>query len=591
MDGSCVPRLCEPGDLRCADTRTAERCSDDGVRWVSAPCDASESCQTNTCVPDYRCEPGQPTCTPAGLAGTCTPEGDAVVDATPCQDPDAVCDEGVCVSLCERHARGVQLERSNLGCEFWSVLLEGSPVQAPAIAIVNPSDADISVTVRDSYARPAQTVAEANIAGVIVRSAIYDDHGGALGPLPTTLDDILVPPRGSAVFLLRRARPLGLDTSVRRGLVNAWQIVSSAPVAALQFGPWCCSSVTNADASLLLPRRDDALEHIVLAPANGYITVLGIEHNTQLLATPASVELRNPSIEAAPDLLGEIFTRLSSYDQLHLQPARSNEANAVDLTGTRLLSDQPVLVFAGHIESRVPVDTLATDHLEEQIPPPEGWATRYVVAPPPWRSADLLASQERVYYKLLAGNADVRVHFDPPMTELADAGPYTDSGVPDCADRLDAQGVLTLPAATHCEFGARQAFVAEGDAAFLIGAFLTGAASVSTNSTPSGDPSFFLWPGVENHLPAHHFIVPPTFDALYAVAVVPTSTDLLLDDQPAAPLTRDTIPRSGFDRVVIALQPGAHHLASSDQTLFGAVVVGYADFVSIAFPAGLRLTP
>jgi hypothetical protein len=51
--GACVSTVCPPGDTRCVDTDTQERCRSDGSAWETLDCPAGNLCNSGTgmCTP------------------------------------------------------------------------------------------------------------------------------------------------------------------------------------------------------------------------------------------------------------------------------------------------------------------------------------------------------------------------------------------------------------------------------------------------------------------------------------------------------------------------------------------------------------
>ena len=69
-------------------------------------------------------------------------------------------------------------------------------------------------------------------------------------------------------------------------------------------------------------------------------------------------------------------------------------ASVNDITGTRIVTNQPVSVFSGHECANIPASVTACDYIIEQIPPTMLWGRVYYVAP--------LATRSRSTIKVLA---------------------------------------------------------------------------------------------------------------------------------------------------------------------------------------------
>ena len=591
--GLCAPVVvCEANTSRCLEDGQVERCSEDGTELLTAPCDEGEACQEGACAPIPICEPGASVCTEGGQLGVCSEDGATIEQPMDCPGETDVCSAGECLTLCEATARGlVAGGPTHLGCEFWSPLLEGSPIQAPGFALTNPNPFEVQFTVYDYTHEPEDAVAEAGVGEERVRSEVLDAEGEVVEALDGVLEAIALPPGGSAVVLVQRKRVLGFNSALRIGRVNTWQIVSSHPIGASQFGPLCCAGVNDSDSSLLLPKQRDTLRQRIVAPSNGYVTIVATEDNTEIRVELPTRELADPTPQVTPDNTGAINIgpgTFNAFDQLHLQVDRNNDRDALDLSGGLIISNRPVMVFGGHVSSYVPFSTITSDHLQEQIPPMNAWGTRSVVGVTRWRSEDLTAEgvEERNYVKLVAGDDPVRFTFTPPLSEVADAGPYSDSGEVDCRALAEAEGGATLDAGGVCVFGTRDDLVIDGDAPFLAAQLIT--SSRTTDAALSGDPTFMVVPAVEHHVTEARFHASPVAEASYVTLVTPPGNPILLDGQPIEPLEEVTV-TDDWSRVTVSVSPGTHRIESADGVEFGAIVYGYAVEASFGHPIGLAL--
>ncbi len=592
--GVCVveePR-CAPGAARCQGDGLREVCDASGAGWSAAPCPEGATCQGDgACevIEGPLCTPGATACDADGQVVRCADDGASFIEPTPCEDPETRCAGGACVTPCEEAALGLGSERSNLGCEFWTLMLEGAPTAAPAVALLNPGEEAVRFTVLDSYREPEDVVPQAASGGVVVRTQVWDAAGAVAFEPAGVLEGVEIPPGGGALVLLRRKRPLGLDTDVRRGLTNAWQVVTTGPVAAFQYGGYCCEGGNNTDATLLLPVRPDDTRFIASGPANGYLTTLGLRENTQLLAELTRTDLRNPSLEATPAANGDLYLRLIDYDQLHLQPNRDNQADAVDLSGTRFTSDAPVALFAGHVEAKLPFGTATGDHVEHQVPPLGTWGRRAVIATPPPRAAAPDTSGERLYLKLTCGEEAAEVVMDPPLAEVATGGPTAASGVTDCRERVSG-GVLRLEPRESCEVAIGGAVALESTAPFLAGTLTSSASTVGEPLLDElrGDPALILWPSVEQHREVARFLVPPSWERVDLLIVAPESAALELDGEPLLE-PGEPVGASGFAAWTLPIGEGPHVLRAPGGARFGAAVLGVGRYAAWGFTAAMGL--
>ena len=73
-----------------------------------------------------------------------------------------------------------------------------------------------------------------------------------------------------------------------------------------------------------------------------------------------------------------------------------------DLTGSKIVANKPVSVFSGHECANVPYDSIACDHLVEQIPPTTLWGQIYYIAP--------LATRKSYTIKILAAHDSTNIN-------------------------------------------------------------------------------------------------------------------------------------------------------------------------------------
>lgn len=116
--------------------------------------------------------------------------------------------------------------------------------------------------------------------------------------------------------------------------------------------------------------------------------IVACEDNTEVTIRPAQ------QIQVNADLSGfPIPVLVTSGGSITLTINRLSTAqfnSDSDLTGTIIVSNQPISVFVGHECGQVPDDRTACDHLVEQIPPDATWGTLFFTVP-----LDLRESGER----------------------------------------------------------------------------------------------------------------------------------------------------------------------------------------------------
>jgi len=640
------PITCEPGAIiRCTQENSPGiiQCDPSAQGTVEASCPESAVCRQGACV-EVLCIPGTQRCDSPEQPQRCADDGSAWVDGDACTGSDR-CEAGFCLNRCEvADATG-----SYIGCEYWAVELEnhllddaGPPEtndeRAPfAIVLANTSetyDAHISVyTGEDEFAQAvgARTVESTEFNGidlVTVHSEVLGPRGNRLyGPISGDIDRLILP-RGSLMTLLLPYRSLAFGASTLGQ--KAYRVESTQPVVAYQFNPLCCNYSHTNDASLLLPSSALTPNYMFLSysvlsngrtPFSSTLTVLATQPDTQVtikLRTPRGTladsdeprpysELFYPFEPSATARIGGqnergIFTvTMQPHEALNL--AGAGVAPVEDLTGALIEASAPIAVFGGHTCAYAPFTTPACDHLESQLFPLETWGQRFMMAPLKLRqpAEDAENTREGTYWKFLAreNNTEINVAIDinrPNVLGPADEGvlPCSEFAATPAAARA---GIFTLNSGETCEFGTREFFVAEASHPIMIGAFLSGQNSVTTNAdwgSHAGDPSFYLVPPEEQYRSNYAFLTPATYFQSYVTVTSHPGNAILLDGEPVDLEAADYVfnAERGVLRAHIPVDPGPHTITG--QLPFGIVVYGYDDYVSYTFTGGLnfkKLTP
>ena len=437
-----------------------------------------------------------------------------------------------------------------------------------------------------------------------VRSEVLTADGQSQGRLTGPVQQVVVPPGASGIFLLRSERraSVGLEAA-------GFRIVSSVPVSAFQFNPLCCNFNYSNDASLLLPDQAAGRDYVVLsqphfADRSGFFSVVALNDGTEVeLTLPPSLRGRAFDAVDTDGLIqfnedGRGTTTVNAYQSLTVRTRLDNPVP--DLSGTRIRSEGGgILVYAGHEAMQVPSAMTAPDHLEEMIPPLDTWGRAFVVARPVLRNPGF--DEERTYYRLLAGPNGAKVRMIGGDDGLF--GPAS-IGATDCRSLMDEQGLIVLSSLEVCGIGVRSDFRLESDRALLVGQLLAGQEATGlTIRDAAGDPSFSILPPVDQLRSEYLFTIPPTYARDYVTVAAPASALLKLNgvvvdlvamgDPSREPYLVEppvAIGESSWVRMTIRIGDGAQRLESTDSSLrFSAMVYAFDTFVSYAFPGGMNL--
>ncbi len=354
-------QICLPGTATsCATDDYVTRCNEAGTAIETVLCTNAGGDPTK-CFENGRCSE----CVP-GLAKRCAPADSTVVER--CDDTghwttDEQCDAaagkqcapgGLCQKACDINVKA----NSYVGCAFWATDLDNAFVPGGArsyfdasnaqyaIVVSNPSDkltADISIGYFEDGQEQKQTLDSQN-------------NPLDLSPLgPGELRTFLLPPR---------------NIDATSSSFQAWRVTSSAPIAAYQFNPLENVGVYSNDATNLLPEELLGTYYIAMTREEtfsilrSFITIVA----TQGGQTNVTVTFSSPDNDASGSTwplltLASQDGTIKSYKSgesasftLTQWGTLNIETNMVgsDLTGTVVLADKKIAVFAGSEAANVP---------------------------------------------------------------------------------------------------------------------------------------------------------------------------------------------------------------------------------------------
>jgi hypothetical protein len=556
------------------------------------------------CVPSLGCRactPGQFYCDPGnnGQILQCNADGTGGDPYMTCP-PTQACLNGACLGACDA-AEG---DPSSVGCHFYAVDLDNEAVKTTlgitndaaaqqfAVVVANVNDYPVEVQVHDNVAAFGQPPQEQ-----LVKTVTVAANDLAEIDLPAREVDGTMGQNGT--YAMDMTGDLGTFVSS-----HAYKIDSSAPITAVQFQP-IVQQFSN-DASLLLPRQSLGQDYLVIGwptsnpcgglpgdptymqsiPDHTFVTIIGSEPDTHVTVVPAHPVMASagPSGVAIPQTPRGTpmqFT-IGPYDVVNLESDQfrgplgdcfSHLDQDGDFSGTTVHSDKPVMVFSGNERGSgtggaMPPDppgwdgtTCCTDHLEEQMLPLQAWGKKYVVSRSPVRSTG--GYEEPDLYRLLAQS-------DGTVVNTSLGAPFDH---------------FMLNAGEFATFYAYAGFTVES----TTGAIQLGQILVSEGLTVNGigDPSFLLFPAVDQHRDHYVFLVPTTFQDNYMVLAMPDTAGIEIDGQTEFPPACETRPiglMNGkmYKQVTCRLDPGTHHVKTSEPaglTVYGYYSVGSYDYL------------
>ena len=240
-----------------------------------------------------------------------------------------------------------------------------------------------------------------------------------------------------------------------------------------------------------------------------------------------------------------------------------------DITGTRLVSNKPLVVYSGHECTNIPVNVTYCDHITEQVPPTAIWGRNFL-------SASFSNRSSGDIYRMLASQDNTAVivncnSFNETYS-LASAGTWEEFSTPDmsfCSITSDKPLLIMQ---------------------FALGLSLDGV----------GDPFMMMIIPVEQYSNNYVLNVLPEFSTNFiTIYVIPEEyqpQDIIVDDTNLenADWTEVLCSDSTICGYItyVALTPGEHQVHHIDATAHvGVSAYGFNRANSYGYPGGLKLEP
>jgi hypothetical protein len=618
--------VCVIGAHRCAFGKI-QSCSNDTsgtATWVN-----QEDCSARgqVCAPDLikctACVPNQPSCD-GQKAVVCRADGSAsdVIDTCDTTTGNA-CRGGGCQNLCGQAA----LVRSNIGCEYWGADLdnavisstENAAAQQYAIVVSNAQpDVPVHVLVFQDDSSPGEQNAPYEIANATI--APYNLQVFKLGPR-----EVDGSPPGQY--------NTGSNTALTR---HAYRVVTDFPVSAYQFNPLDNVNVFSNDASLLKPREALEIDAPVMqtqyvvagwpqtiaatddpktnfnpaSPINlrAYLAIIGTRANTNVRVRTRAAIVGGGPIPATP-IGGIVEANIGPYDVLNLETGDFN----ADFTGSAIEADGPIVVFSGSEASDAPhFDDLANrrccaDHLENQLDPLRTAGKSFAIAHNPSRTAAVQAA-----------GANLEVNPEPDFVRFVSAsvnGATIKTSLMPPDDTIELSGLGDFHEVT-----AYGNFVATSTGPVHVSQVMPSQdASGVPRGLPGGDPSFIVYPPIEQFRKNYVFLTPDKYVFNFVVIVAPPEANVYFDSTTPKDFGCTVAPGDGLtekdrgsstppwvvymcqlsfpvidptktapNNVSPGIQNNGVHRVDADMAV-GVIVSGFDSYVSYAYPAGTDL--
>ena len=542
---------CEPGFIDgCYSLNELKVCNQDGTAFVPELCPGEEKCVEGACSL-LNCFPGQSQCLDSGTKQTCKGDGSGWNDPEPC--PDGLnCVGGKCLSQCLTDPKWAN---SYIGCEYWTVDLDN---YHDPFSSIPPDEALHGVIIGNPGTAPASVTFTSIAVGINL-----------------TMGEVVVQPGTTEVVELPR---MDIDGS---GIFDrSIKITSNRPVVVYQFNPLDFQGAYSDDSSLLIPAEmlgneyfiitlpTSPLEAMPMIPAasqHGYFTVVAVEEGTTTVTTTLAAKCE-PTVEGAAKLeKGSTHEfQLQQYEVLSLEASGASLFPVQDLTGTHVIADRRIAVFAGHEEAVVedPAgegDCCCAEHIEEQFFPVATWSTHYHCVKARSRGAP-----DVDMWIVQASQAGTTITTEPPI-----AG-------------LNGQ-TLNAPGATLTVYTAES---------FLIGAskpiqVVQILSSQGCTAEHIGDPAMIMAVAQDRYRSEYVFAAPKGYVHDYITVIRQVGVDVLLDDGALAASDFTALPDGTHEYGYFEIADGPHHIISDEP--FGLSQYGWEGPASYGNPGGLDL--
>ena len=242
-----------------------------------------------------------------------------------------------------------------------------------------------------------------------------------------------------------------------------------------------------------------------------------------------------------------------------------------DVTGTKVVSNNPIVVYPGHECTNIPTTMPYCDHITEQVPPTVIWGSQFI-------SASFNGRSSGEIYRVLAS--------EDATTVVVNCSTFNQSQTYDLSSAGSWQEFST-PAMSFCAI--------DSNKPLLVMEF-----SLGYDYDNIGDPFMMMVTPIEQFSNNYVFNVLPEFSTNYiTVAVTPDDFEprnIHVDDVDLENAVWNTVYCS--DTTVcgyvtyVTLTPGQHQLYHSDVSAhIGVFAYGFNKANSYGYPGGLELVP
>lgn len=336
-----------------------------------------------------------------------------------CPD-DQGCSMGRCVPACAAAASS----RGSIACDFFAPT---PPAYPPALPPCH------AVFITNTWTRPARlTVTRGAMTYDVTRFGRVVENGRpatAWAPIPAegipvdavavlflSSDPNSVMPETDVPLRCPITPAIDASTTIAgTGQGLAWRIRSDVPVGAYDMMPYGGAPSFFPSAQLVFPTSAYGDSYVVMNAPVGTARNPGPQWLQIVALDDATVRVRPTQDFAARGALPALVRGMTSSFTLSAgQVAQYETRGDLDPSGTVIVSDSPVAVFAGNRFLRLQMtETAGGDSTHQQLLPISALAHEYVGAPYETRRRDLMP--ESIPYRIVGAANGTRLLFDPPI--------------------------------------------------------------------------------------------------------------------------------------------------------------------------------
>ena len=572
-----IPGLCTPGEIStCTTYYDYKVCNESGTGYEVRSCGTGQICKIEKggCI-NVNCLPGDLKCLDNKTLQKCSNDGSGWENYLTCDNSKGeVCMDKKCVNACQEAMN----TKSYIGCEYLAVHLRNAPQELMGDDSIQASDTAIwgvavSNTNTNMYAHV--TITEATTGKVVASNTIE----------PRKLQVFTFDPKKDN----QKYNLKGTELASNKVL----KISSDVPVVVYQFNPMNNTvKVYSNDASLLLPTHILTGNYIVASRQeigynhlnNGYLTVIATSPGTTNVEITSTANTSSgPGVPAMSKGQKNTFS-LSQYQVLNIETASQGD----DLTGTIIKANNPVAVFGGHICENIPDSFGYCDHLEEQLFPVDTWGDKFTAVQ--FAQRDYLSNKNdqcvepkkgewnpKSFYRIIAGKNGVQVNTIPPQSgfpKTLNLGQFYEfQSNQDFV--IDANGPIMV-------------------VQYMAGSTYENTLFKDFDSCSHiGDPAMVLLVPQEQYRQDYIFLVPADYATNWVNIAAPLNTTVKLTLQGTSntvtiqPSQFTQIPNTQYGIYRFRAQSGVYELNANNPV--SIIVYGYHQDVSFAYPGGLDL--